>query len=792
MNNFYSALKGFISVGPKTEFSSNKRFEDSRTKGYIYMLLFVAISLFATDGFCQTITTTAGFSTYNNGSFGYQKVSTTSASPLSFTVAGSSLSNSIVIHSSSTEFQLSTVSASGYSTSDITLTQSGGTVSSTTIYVKFVSTATSGVKTGTLTISSTGATSKTLLVNGNSLATAAFTPGNIAAVRIGGTTSSANAVFIDEYNSTPSSIVSTLTLPTTTSSPNNRITESGSATSDAQLTRSPSGRYLLLSGYDAATGTASVTGTNNKVIAIIDSTGSINSSTDIATGTSSNNTRGATTDGTNIWVSAASGLYATTFGATGSSFTTLLSTNTRQAFIYNGQLYASGSTTFNSVGSGLPTSTGQTLTGLITGLTAVYQYFICHVSGKDVLYISDFAASGFIRKYYWSGTTWTAVNSAAVSNPMGITGIVSGSSVKLFYITGTGSANTLNSITDNAGPTGNLTIGTPGTVTCASGNTFRGLANTPSPTAITTSAASIAFGDVAVNTSSTATAINIGTSYMTTADTITLPAGVQADTTDGTFGTPLTTIFTLPNHSSNIYRKVYFRYTPGASMVTLNSNITISAYQVDGTSVSKNIAVTGYGVVAATASTGAVTGLSTTGATFNGTVNPGNGTTTINFTYPSTVAATPSSIASGVSTNTAVNAVVTGLSVNTQYTYNVSANNVTGTTTSVTPVSFYTLANVPTAPSLGNATVSSLDVSIGSGDGNPAITTYAIQDTASSNYVQSNGTLSASAVYQTAATWGTKTISGLSTNVKYGFKVIAKNGAGTATAYSGTVRKYTL
>ena len=122
------------------------------------------------------------------------------------------------------------------------------------------------------------------------------------------------------------------------------------------------------------------------------------------------------------------------------------------------------------------------------------------------------------------------------------------------------------------------------------------------------------------------------------------------------------------------------------------------------------------------------------------------------------------------------------LNVNTPYYFVAYAINAGGTSLSSPELNFWTLANTPTAPTVGNPAPRSLAVTIGSGDGNPAATAYAIQETTSGNYVQANGTLGTGAVYQTAAIWNpsgaAETVTNLTPSTAYVFSVIAQNGAG--------------
>lgn len=250
----------------------------------------------------------------------------------------------------------------------------------------------------------------------------------------------------------------------------------------------------------------------------------------------------------------------------------------------------------------------------------------------------------------------------------------------------------------------------------------------------------------------------------------------------------------------------------GSFTVTSGTSCTITVLRTGtggGYSWTRSLVISGTVSAASTPPTvttnAAPTGITSTAATFGGNVTAtggaaitGNGTV---YSVTSTNA-TPAiggsgvtqlaTVSPGAGTGAFSRATTAALAVNTQYSYRAYATNASGTSYGgTTGTTFYTLANVPNAPTVDGATLTTLDVSIGTSNGNPATTTYAIQE-AGGQYVQADGTLGAAAVYQTAAAWGTKTVTGLNSSATYTFRAIARNGALVVTAAGAPASGTTL
>jgi predicted extracellular nuclease len=326
---------------------------------------------------------------------------------------------------------------------------------------------------------------------------AAFTPGNLVIYRVGdgsaALASSATAVFLDEYTTSGGSPVQSIAMPTTVNGSNKRLTASGTATSEGLMTLSTDGQYLTATGYDAALGTASITtsasSTVNRVIARVDSGGTVDTTTaltDISASNAGNPRSVISTNGTDLWMDGSvGGIRYTTLGATTSTQLSTTVTNLRQTNIFGGQLYVSDSSgtavRLGTVGSGTPTTSGQTITNLpgfpTTG--SPYGFFFADldsgVAGLDTLYVADDTAN-VIQKFSLVSGTWTANGTKALATVRGLTGVASGSSVTLYVTNGS----TLQTLTDTSGYNATIT-GTLTSIATAGANTaFRGVAFAPS------------------------------------------------------------------------------------------------------------------------------------------------------------------------------------------------------------------------------------------------------------------------------------------------------------------------
>jgi hypothetical protein len=342
-------------------------------------------------------------------------------------------------------------------------------------------------------------------------------------LRLSGTLSGGVAAAIAlEERTLDGTLIGTTALPTTASGGNLAIVESGSASSEGSLSRSGDGRYLIVAGYNAAVGTASVASAPgiDRIVARVDaaSPANVNSTTTISQNVAftANNVRGATSqDGTGFWVSGAGtsmvttppppsfdgGVWWVNLGGSGLTQITMPSTsqptNTRWLHIFGGQLYASASNgtppgnffSVFAVGTGLPTTGGQTanlIPGLPTATASPFSFVFFDrdpmVSGFDTLYISDDGNGTFQGIEKWTlaqgATSWARVATFNLSPAVdfkGVAGLVTGNNVTLIGTTDEGTSSRIVVFVDTGtgSPTGSVIA------TSAAGQIYRGVALSP-------------------------------------------------------------------------------------------------------------------------------------------------------------------------------------------------------------------------------------------------------------------------------------------------------------------------
>ncbi len=331
---------------------------------------------------------------------------------------------------------------------------------------------------------------------------APFTPGNLVIYRVGNGASvlstSGALVFLDEYN--PSGIlVQSIQLPA--ASPGViGLVASGTSVSEGLLTRSISGSHLALTGFNAAASAvdlpSSLANSVSRTVGTVDWQGNIGATTALQNYSSGTSPRSAlTSDNGSFWISGGSGgLHLAALGVTTSTQIGIIPTSQRQIQSFGNQLYISsnsGPYRLATVGTGLPTSIGQTIANLpgisTTYSTSPYGFFLADLStsvaGNDTLYIADEVLG--LQKFSLVGGTWTANGSIGTDadDYRGLTASVYGTSVTLFAtIKGGNDADgggELVKLTDTTGYNATLTGTSTVLATAANNTAFRGVALAP-------------------------------------------------------------------------------------------------------------------------------------------------------------------------------------------------------------------------------------------------------------------------------------------------------------------------
>jgi hypothetical protein len=274
------------------------------------------------------------------------------------------------------------------------------------------------------------------------------------------------------------------------------------------LVRSVDEHYATLACYNAAPLTATISGTaastTNRVVARLDKSQAVDTTTVLNAAFSGNSVRSAiTTNGTDIWVSGSEtgangtgGAWYTTVGATGGTQITDNPTTIRVLHSQGGQLMGTsgGPTGFAyvfAIGSGEPTTAGQVCTALpgMPGTTGAgtspnpLDYAFVTVGSTPTLYITDNRTGlngGGIEKYTFDGTNWNYVTTfnglpSVTPGMYAITAYVSSGNVIVLATSNTVSGNLVVSYTDDGASTP-----TPTTLATAPSNTgYRGISLAP-------------------------------------------------------------------------------------------------------------------------------------------------------------------------------------------------------------------------------------------------------------------------------------------------------------------------
>ena len=230
-----------------------------------------------------------------------------------------------------------------------------------------------------------------------------FTAGDLVVYQVAGNTSAASAVSLVDYSTTGTPSGFSVALPTADSGSTHALVESGSALNDGELTLSADGTSLIATGYDDTVGATSVTSSKvARTIAVVSSTGTVDTSTTLSDSTAENNNfRSAAADtmpasGSTLWTGSGGGLGVTTDGGTTTS-NYLTADKVHDVQIVDGQLYESTTKNINAIGTGLPTTGTPTDTPLLAGanLPANFgpdQFAFVNLGGgstPDTLYVAD-------------------------------------------------------------------------------------------------------------------------------------------------------------------------------------------------------------------------------------------------------------------------------------------------------------------------------------------------------------------------------------------------------------------
>ncbi len=268
---------------------------------------------------------------------------------------------------------------------------------------------------------------------------AQFTTGNVVVLQVGNGVSTLSNVaaplFLKEYNTTMASqttAVSMVAIPPSGTG-GARLTNSGSASSEGQITLSADSTKIVIAGYDADTATTGVASTTSLAVPrAIDTVGKLgipgraDTSQSAFTG---NNIRSATRGSTeNYWAAGGNtGTYYMGNLATPTVIQSATASNTRVILAANGKLYfttSSGTPRFLRINS-QPTTATVADTLITLGIGASPYGFAIN-SSESVIYIADdrTTSAGGIQKWTLNGTTWSLTYTLNVGSGLGARSVI--------------------------------------------------------------------------------------------------------------------------------------------------------------------------------------------------------------------------------------------------------------------------------------------------------------------------------------------------------------------------------
>jgi hypothetical protein len=314
-----------------------------------------------------------------------------------------------------------------------------------------------------------------------------FTNGNIVVLQAGNgsgaLTNTGNPIVLREFTGAGASTIS-IELPSGATDP---LVVSGTATTEGALSRSADKAKLVFAGYaqtlpGAGNLTSSTSASVNRAIGSMDNAASFVREATSASFFSGGSVRGAASQGIDFWSAGANtGIAYFGPGAPATVSTTL--TNNRAMEVHNGQLYFSTGSGASrgvwAVGSGLPTTTGQTSTVVINAGGSASPYEFTFNPATTICYIADdraFSSGGGVQRWDFIAGNWVLSYTLAVDGTTGARGLevdFSGADPVIYATTTEGTNRLVRIVDTGAGSTG-------ATIATAPANTaFRGVALAP-------------------------------------------------------------------------------------------------------------------------------------------------------------------------------------------------------------------------------------------------------------------------------------------------------------------------